>query len=120
MQLIDAASFAREFSLAKRMHFDKIINHEVAKTADKQNTSKPSAAMRLAKLWRASGPSNSVTAILSTENSLLTNDSCIATEVGSVWSGTFSQAGTLPPQAYEFLSSLGVSWFCVDVRPPLD
>ena len=73
--------------------------------------------MRLAKLWRASGPSNFVAAVLAEDDSVLTSQNEIGIELGAVWSRTFSKAGS-PPQAFYFLDSLGVRWAMDCVHPP--
>ena len=116
--LNDAKLFSDLFAAAKREHFDKTISREVSKPKNRQNTSKITAAARLAKLWRMSGAANSVTAVLTENGSTAHDPHSIVLEVGAVWARTFSEAGILPSEAYEFLSSLNVSWPCADVKPP--
>ena len=72
VSMCDHISFAAEFAGAKKHVLDKSIQHELGKADKKQNKSRISAALRLSKLWRASGPSNCVSSIVSETGEKLT------------------------------------------------
>ena len=118
VKLIDPIQFAQDFASSKKQKLDKTLHFEISKPDKKQNKSRISAAMRLSKLWRASGPANSVAAILSEVGKTLTQHADIAQEVGQVWGRTFAKTSPLPKEALDLLKKNGISWSMDFVHPP--
>ena len=116
--LIDPIQFAQDFASSKKQKLDKTIHFEISKPDKKQNKSRISAAMRLSKLWRASGPANSVAAIVSEVGKTLTQHADIAQEVGQVWGRTFAKTSPLPKEALDLLKKNGICWSMDFVHPP--
>ena len=115
---VNPVDFALDFASSKKSQLDKVIHCEISKPKQKQNKSRISAAMRLAKLWRASGPVNSVAAIISESGETLTEHDDIGLEVGQVWGRTFAKTTPLPNEALDLLKSKSILWSMDFVHPP--
>ena len=74
--------------------------------------------MRLSKLWRACGPANFVSSILTELGEIITQHADIAHEVGQVWGRTFTKTSPLPKEALSLLKKNCINWSMDGVHPP--
>ena len=118
VELIEPACFAEEFRVAKQQNLEYKIQREAsAPPPGNKNSSKISAATRLAKLWRSTGPVNSIAAI-SSDRGVLTLEADKAQELGCIWARTFSKVGGVSLEASAFLDAQKTKWQFRSILPP--
>ena len=118
VQLVEPVTFAQEVREGMANRHARTIQVETSRPERLRNSSKISAATRLAKLWRSLAPVQSLPAILCLDGSIARTESDKACELGGVWGCTFSNIEDIPPEGLQFLQSVA-PWPLSDIAPAL-
>ena len=115
--LVDPSAFQAEYFSLKAEACNNSLRGAVDLPDGPRKDGKIQQAVRLAALWKASGPSLSLHALTLEDGTTVESSQSMLQALGVAWAPTFEKQGKLDPAVHDFLSNLH-SWSDAVEQPP--